>query len=318
MDIGIIVSTIKTLLYAGNSWINSPLALIALGTIYLFHYTLTGQSAENFKFSTKTTVSARNTYNNFTNLPTISINVNNLSYYIRNQIRYYTTAVKTPPSGLFPPKEGHRQEINPNFITGLIEGEGCFWIRIRNRKNPKSQIGWYVEPKFVITLHQKDTAILNLLKFYFGEVGNISHSKNSVSFGVYSLKELNDQILACALKFLIYYLLTQKKAYFLLFKNIIDLMKNKEHLTLEGFNYFVVFKASINLGLSELLLNEFSDIIAIERPLMNNQIIKNPYWLAGFVSGDFCLKFLFLLTKNKNSKAREDVFKWIFLILQIK
>jgi hypothetical protein len=100
---------------------------------------LTGQSAENFKFSTKTTVSAKNTYNNFTNLLTISINVNNLSYYIINQIRYYTTAVKTPPSCLLPPKGGHRQEINPNFITGLIDGEGCFFIRIR--KNPKSKIG---------------------------------------------------------------------------------------------------------------------------------------------------------------------------------
>jgi len=63
-------------------------------------------------------------------LPTISINVNNLSYYIRNQIRYYTTAVKTPPSCLLPPppKGGHRQEINPNFITGLIDGEGCFFL----------------------------------------------------------------------------------------------------------------------------------------------------------------------------------------------
>lgn len=134
VDIGKLVSTIKTLLYAGNSWINSPLALIALGTIYLFHYTWTGQSAENFKFSTKTTVSARNTYNKFTNLPTISINVNNLSYYIRNQIRYYTTAVKTPPSCLWPPKWGQRQEINPNFISGLIAGEGFF---IRIRKNLK-------------------------------------------------------------------------------------------------------------------------------------------------------------------------------------
>ena len=209
MDIEILVSTIKTLLYAGNSLINSPLALIALGTIYLFHYTLTGQSAENFKFSTKTTVSARNTYNNFTNLPTISINVNNLSNYIRNQIRYYTTAVKTPPSCLLPPKGGHRQEINPNFITGLIDGEGCFFIRII--KNPKRKIGWNVEPKFVITLHQKDTAILNLLKIYFGEVGNISHSKNSVSFWVSSLKELNDKILP---HFLNYSLLTQKKGWF--------------------------------------------------------------------------------------------------------
>jgi len=61
--------------------------------------------------------------------------------------------------------------------------------------------------------------------------------------------------------FLNYSLLTQKKADFLLFKNIIDLMKNKEHLTLEGLKKIVAFKASINLGLSELLLNEFSDII---------------------------------------------------------
>jgi hypothetical protein len=113
---------------------------------------LTGQSAENFKFSTKTSVSARNTYNKFTNLPAISINVNNLSYYIRNKRRYYTTAVKTPPSFLFPfafacalsqkqelfrksnsscswltpaaaaPKGAQRQEINHNFITGFIDG----------------------------------------------------------------------------------------------------------------------------------------------------------------------------------------------------
>ena len=88
---------IKTLLYAGNSLIinNSPLTLIVLDPIYLFQYTLTRWSVKNFKFNTKTTVSASNTDNNFTNLPTISININNLSFYIINQIRYYTTAVKT-------------------------------------------------------------------------------------------------------------------------------------------------------------------------------------------------------------------------------
>jgi hypothetical protein len=36
---------------------------------------LTGQSAENFKFSSKTTVSASNTYNKYTNLPAISEHV---------------------------------------------------------------------------------------------------------------------------------------------------------------------------------------------------------------------------------------------------
>ena len=98
------VSTIKTLLYAGNSWINSPLVLIALGTIYLFQYNLAGQSAENFIFSTNTTVGARNTYNKYTNLPTISDHV---------------------------PK--HKSDFTDNefghFLAGLIEGGGWFGKR---------------------------------------------------------------------------------------------------------------------------------------------------------------------------------------------
>lgn len=98
------VSTIKTLLYAGNSWINSPLVLIALGTIYLFQYNLTGQSAENFIFSTNTTVGARNTYNKYTNLPTFSDHV---------------------------PK--HKSDFTDNefghFLAGLIEGDGWFGKR---------------------------------------------------------------------------------------------------------------------------------------------------------------------------------------------
>jgi hypothetical protein len=76
-------------------------------------------------------------------------------------------------------------------------------------------------------------------------------------------------------------------------------MKNKEHLTLEGLKKFVAFKASINLGLSELLLNEFSDIIAIERPLIKNQIINNPYWLAGFVSEEGCFQVNIFNSTNK-------------------
>jgi len=44
MDVDKLVSTVKILLYAGNSYINSPLVLITFGTIYLFFY---GQSAGN-------------------------------------------------------------------------------------------------------------------------------------------------------------------------------------------------------------------------------------------------------------------------------
>jgi hypothetical protein len=53
LDVDKLVFTVKILLYAGTSWISSPLALIALGTIYFSQIYLTGQSAGNFGFGTK-------------------------------------------------------------------------------------------------------------------------------------------------------------------------------------------------------------------------------------------------------------------------
>ena len=101
LDVDKLVSTVKTLLYAGNSWIYSPLVLIALGTIYLLYYYLTGQSAGNFSFNTKATAVVKNTYNKYTNLPTISEHV---------------------------PK--HKSDFSDNefghFLAGLIEGNGLF------------------------------------------------------------------------------------------------------------------------------------------------------------------------------------------------
>lgn len=52
LDVDKLVFTRKILLYAGNSYINSPLVLITLGTIYLFYK---GQSAGNFGFSAEAT-----------------------------------------------------------------------------------------------------------------------------------------------------------------------------------------------------------------------------------------------------------------------
>jgi len=43
-----------------------------------------------------------------------------------------------------------------------------------------------------------------------------------------------------------YPLITQKKADYLLFKQAIDIIKNKEHLSLEGLLKIVEIKASLN------------------------------------------------------------------------
>ena len=105
-------------------------------------------------------------------------------------------------------------------------------------------------------------------------MGTISaQSKDSVQYRVASLKDLNDIIIPHFEK---YPLITQKKADFILFKQIIDLINNKEHLTLEGLHKILALKGSLNLGLSEELKQNFPDIIKIERPLVDNQKIMNP------------------------------------------
>ena len=97
--------------------------------------------------------------------------------------------------------------------------------------------------------------------------------KNGVQYRVTSLQDLINIVIPHFEK---YSLITQKKADFILFKKVIDLMNRKEHLTVEGLKKIVAIKASINLGLSEELKSapQWKKIVPIQRPLIQNQ--KNP------------------------------------------
>jgi len=90
-------------------------------------------------------------------------------------------------------------------------------------------------------------------------VGTISaQNKDSVQYRVASLKYLNGIIIPHFEK---YPLITKKKkADFILFKKRIDLINNKEHLTLEGLHKILALKGSLNLGLSEELKKIFQTL----------------------------------------------------------
>jgi hypothetical protein len=74
-----------------------------------------------------------------------------------------------------------------------------------------------------------------------------------------------------------YPLNTQKRADFILFKEIILLMINKEHLTIEGIQKIVNLRASINLGSSDSLKEAFPNTVPVERPVMEDIAIEDPY-----------------------------------------
>ena len=44
----------------------------------------------------------------------------------------------------------------------------------------------------------------------------------------------------------------------------------------------------MNKGLTGTLKSIFPNIVAAQRSIINNQIIKSPLWLLGFVDGEGC------------------------------
>lgn len=93
---------------------------------------------------------------------------------------------------------------------------------------------------------------------------------------------------------------------------VVDLMSRKEHLTKEGLNKIVAMKASMNLGLSTELKAAFPHTIPVPRPLVNDQEIKDPQWVAGFVEGEGCFFVHIFKSKTKTGSA----IKFIFQITQ--
>ena len=173
--------------------------------------------------------------------------------------------------------------INPGVWSGLIDGEGSFSIIVD--KNEARKLNWRVQLKFQIGLHIKDLNLLYQLQQYLDNIGSIHlvKTRDIVSYSIDSNEDLNKLIIHLDK----YPLLTKKAADYILFKKAIKLVNAKAHLTVEGLNEIVNIKASMNLGLSNMLKSEFHVYTPVERPVINNNnVILDPNWISGFVSAE--------------------------------
>ena len=81
---------------------------------------------------------------------------------------------------------------------------------------------------------------------------------------------------------------SQKGADFELFKQIVEHINSKEHLTPAGLPKIVNLKASLNIGNSSKLKDLFWNAIPVARPLVKFMAIPNPHLLSGFTDADVC------------------------------
>ena len=175
--------------------------------------------------------------------------------------------------------------LSPSFISGFSDGEGSFVVTIL--KNPRYKIGWNVQARFQIKLHEKDRAYLLLIQNYFGSVGYISkiNDRSTVEFRVSDITSLNNIIIPHFEK---YTLITNKYKDFIIFKQIVSLMSENKHTTLEGLKEILEYRASLNWGLSKNLKESFPSIIPVKRVEMEDNILSNisSDWVAGFSGGE--------------------------------
>jgi len=132
--------------------------------------------------------------------------------------------------------------VDNHWLGGFTSAEGCFDCIIR--KNSTTKIGHQVAIRLTIIQHSRDTLLINVLKNHLGcGVVRVDSKKPQVTLSVTSFSEIFNIIIPFFDKYLIQGI---KLADYLDFRKIAFLMKDKIHLTTEGFNKILNIKARMN------------------------------------------------------------------------
>jgi hypothetical protein len=133
--------------------------------------------------------------------------------------------------------------LNPYWVSGFIEGDGSFYINIKNRGSVAS-----VSAVLAIDLHIREEPLLFKIKEFFGSLGNVYISKNRkvVQFKMSKIQS-RKRLITILPHFKIYPLIGLKLYNFGIWKEIVFLIEEKAHLTDEGLEKIKSFKNKLNL-----------------------------------------------------------------------
>ena len=133
--------------------------------------------------------------------------------------------------------------IDAGWVTGFVDGEGCFHVGINPHSDMKA--GYQVLPEFTVVQHKRDAQVLHGLKAYFGcGVVRTNHG-DRMAYRVRSVDHLLQRIVPF---FERHSLKTKKHVDFLKFRDVLLIMKNGQHLTTEGIERIRRIQAVMNRG----------------------------------------------------------------------
>ena len=136
-------------------------------------------------------------------------------------------------------------KLEAQWITGFVDGEGCFHVGIN--PNKEMTAGFQVLPEFTVVQHKRDVQILHALKDYFGcGVVRVNHG-DRMAYRVRSKQHLLDHIVPF---FLEHPLKTKKNVDFRKFRKVVLMMEKGIHLTADGVGEIRTVASTMNRGSS--------------------------------------------------------------------
>ena len=137
--------------------------------------------------------------------------------------------------------------VSNDYIVGLTDGEGCFYIGIRHPTNSHKTVR--VEPHFYIKLRGDDLPVLQEVKqafecgaIYFQNEKRQNHSA-CYRFEISNLKDIKEKLIPFFDK---YPLHSKKKKEFEIFKAIFNLVDGQFHKTPMGLKEIQRLKIAMN------------------------------------------------------------------------
>ena len=121
-------------------------------------------------------------------------------------------------------------KLKPEWITGFVDGEGCFHIGIS--RHPELRFGYQILPELTVVQHMRDIGLLHRLRTIMGCGVVRRNHDDRYCWRVRDLKNLVEVIVPF---FERYHLRSMKGVEFRRFAKVVRMMARGEHLKEEGF-----------------------------------------------------------------------------------
>ncbi len=138
------------------------------------------------------------------------------------------------------------QPLNPDYVVGITDGEGCFTVNIRRWK--KNKTGFSVSLCFCISIVKRDSHVLDLVKEILG-CGTIvrknkqkANRQAQVQFHVTNIEDIKEKIIPFFEK----HPLIVKDKTFQLWKEALEVILSGQHRTKEGLLKVAVIRDQMN------------------------------------------------------------------------